>query len=140
MGILYGRAGRLTAKKRRVPARAVAEWHRRAPAEPRFEVGTVVGISGDGLLSRNTTHAAMVAVVSRQAAVEGSCPGPGEDRAAFDSIAYVGRVPVAVRGRWRAGDRITPSGRNDGTAAAVAGADAGRGAAGPLLGVIIEAS
>ena len=97
--------------------------------------GAVVGIVG-GLLTKDTAAADMVAVVSAQAAVAGSMPGPAEDLAGFamsgtrpletraagvigpscllsrrrdrhpcrfESVAYVGRVPVAVRGRWRAG-------------------------------------
>ena len=67
----------------------MAEWHPRKQGEPVFAAGTVVGISAQGELSRDTTAATMVAVVSRQAAVVGGALGPNDDPADHDMICYV---------------------------------------------------
>ena len=67
----------------------MAEWHPRKQGEPVFAAGTVVGISAQGELSRDTTAATMVAVISRQAAVVGGALGPKDDPADHDTICYV---------------------------------------------------
>jgi hypothetical protein len=94
-----------------------AEWH---PAKNRDELpypeGSVVGLFS-GKISLRTADADMVAVVSRRAMCVGSFPGP--DKAVDgDIIAYLGQVPVRVRGRVAAGDLLVPSLRHDGTAVA----------------------
>jgi hypothetical protein len=63
-------------------------------------------------------------VISRWAVVEGSAP-PSSERAAYDRVAFVGIVPVKLRGGVKAGMLVVPSGREDGTAVAVATATEG---------------
>lgn len=104
-----------------------AEWHRKCRGEPDLEEGDVVGFDSRGQISRRTNGAHLVGVVSRKAVVEGSAP-PATERGEFDTVAYVGVVPVKVARRQvsggdctsrtgpRAGDLLLPSGRNDGTA------------------------
>jgi hypothetical protein len=123
-----------------------AEWHRRRAGEPPFLEGEVVGFDSQGRLSRRTTGARMLGIISRSAVVEGSAPLQG-DRASYDTVAYAGLVPVRTvkgqeRGRKgaaaaceaspcvsmlgvRAGDILIPSGRNDGLAVAVPAASGG---------------
>lgn len=97
-----------------------AEWHRRSPSETQpFEEGDVVGLDKDGLLTRRTGGAHQVGVISRRAIIEGSAPPSSERIEDYDLIAYSGRVGVRVRGPWSAGDFLTPSGVEDGTAVAV---------------------
>lgn len=107
-----------------------AEWHRRRDGEPVFAEGDVVGFDQHGAISRRTTGAAMLGVISRKAVVEGSTPAAHE-RAQYDTVAYCGVVPVRVRRFAPAsarcdcgaftdgvavGDVLIPSGRNDGVA------------------------
>lgn len=73
--------------------------------------GDLVGVS-DTEVSYTTEGADVLAVVSRKAMVEGSTPA---DTSRYDTLAYAGRVPVRVRGPVHCGDRITPSGLEDGT-------------------------
>ena len=104
----------------------VAEWHRVDPAlcAPHmngaiFEEGEVVGVHTCGL-SRVTVGASVVGVISHQAIVKGGMPaGGGEKSACYDSVAYIGRLPMRVRGAVRTGDALVPSGRNDGVAVAM---------------------
>eukprot|EP01043_Picozoa_sp_COSAG02_P068893 COSAG02_NODE_11601_length_1691_cov_1.256910_1_plen_548_part_01 len=108
-----------------------AEWHRRQAEEPPLDEGDVVGFHAAGEISRKTTGATMLGVVSRSAVVEGSAP-PQDERHLFDTVAHVGVVPVkvlrpkvtigcetsicALQPGPVAGDALVPSGRNDGTA------------------------
>jgi hypothetical protein len=94
----------------------VAEYHEVAEGEPPLQEGDVVGVV-HGLLSlRAAATAPMLGVVTRKAMVSGSArgnrPSNGHEE---DTIAYIGRVPVRVVGAVRVGDKITASGRNDGT-------------------------
>lgn len=94
----------------------VAEWHRVDPTEQAsaFVEGEVVGVHAAGL-SRVTSGASVVGVVSHQAIVKGGMPTDGGE---YESVAYVGRLPMRVRGEVRVGDALVPSGLNDGVAVA----------------------
>eukprot|EP01043_Picozoa_sp_COSAG02_P010881 COSAG02_NODE_392_length_23227_cov_30.763620_25_plen_726_part_00 len=94
-----------------------AEWHQALDlAELPYTEGSVVGLFG-GKISLKTVDADMVAVVSRRALCVGSFPGP--DKAVHgDIVAYLGQVPVRVRGQVASGDTLVPSARHDGTAIA----------------------
>lgn len=102
-----------------------AEWHPAVDTgELPYAEGSVVGLFG-GKISLRTEDADMVAVVSRRALCVGSFPGP--DKALEgDVIAYLGQVPVRVRGRVASGDKLVPSMRHDGTAIVYQG-DTNRG-------------
>ena len=71
-----------------------------------------------GQLTRITKNADMLGVINRKAMVAGSQPDD-EERDNYDTVAYVGRVPVRVIGAAAGGDCVGPSGREDGTAVVV---------------------
>ena len=72
-----------------------AEWHLRKPGERAFVEGDVVGFGRRGEISRRTSiH--MLGVISRKAIVEGSAPAL-DQRDRYDTVAYMGLVPVKVR-------------------------------------------
>eukprot|EP01052_Picozoa_sp_SAG31_P018000 SAG31_NODE_1256_length_9081_cov_13.160655_8_plen_1059_part_00 len=120
------------------PAADFAEWHRRCDGEPSYSPGTVVGITGSDEISRCTSRAAMVGVISCEAAVEGNCP---KDKVGWDLVCYVGRVSVRVQGLWKSGWWVLPSGLDDGTAVAMPGCQAAatETTSRPVFGVIAQA-
>ena len=63
-----------------------AEWHQRKAGERPFVEGDVVGFGRRGEISRQTTGAYMLGVISRQAVVEGSRPASHESRGQFDTV------------------------------------------------------
>ena len=100
-----------------------AEWHPVARGEAPFQAGDLVGLrrqpGGTKLhISRHTHDAEMLAVISRQAIVEGSKP-PAAEQDKSDKVAYAGRVPVKLQvgeaGKSELGQLVFPSGKNDGT-------------------------
>ncbi len=115
----------------------VAEWHRVDPTlcSPNvngsttrsgrtFDEGAIVGVHATGL-SHVTAGASVVGVISHQAIVKGGMPADGgEDNVGYESVAYVGRLPMRVRGAVRMGDALIPSGQNDGVAVATRGMEA----------------
>ena len=96
-----------------------AEYHKRVEGEAEFEEGEVVSIGANGL-SRNTKSARQLGVISRRMIVAGSRP-PIKELLRYDTVAFSGRVPVRLRGSYRAGDFVVPSGLSDGTAVANSG-------------------
>ncbi len=89
---------------------------RRNPAE-KMTPGDIVGVTG-GKISKNTGNASQHMVISTNPAVLGNMPQPA-DQARFEKVAFMGQVPVKVRGQVNIGDYILPSGYNDGTGIAV---------------------
>ncbi len=85
---------------------------RRNPAE-KMTPGDIVGVTG-GKISKHTLNASQHMVISTNPAVLGNMPQP-EDQARFEKVAFMGQVPVKVRGEVNVGDYILPSGYNDGT-------------------------
>jgi len=86
-----------------------------------FEVGEIVGIYG-GRVSKQTEGADHVLVITGGAVVLGNAP-QDELRHLFADVAFIGQVPVRVRGAVAAGDYIVPSGFGDGTGVAIAPED-----------------
>lgn len=84
----------------------------------RFTAGDVVGVF-NGKISRRTEGAQQVMVITDQAAVLGNAPQGREDMTGFESVSFIGQVPVRVTGPVNDGDYIVASGRNNGTAVAV---------------------
>lgn len=84
--------------------------------------GDVVGLRA-GRVSLATEAAQHVGVVSGAPGFVGNDTA-GEDPRRRTPVALLGQVPVKVRGRVRAGDLLVPSGHADGTAVAVAPAQA----------------
>jgi hypothetical protein len=95
-----------------------AEWlERRMPAET-MTPGDIVGVKG-GLISKRTEDgASQLLVISTNPAVLGNMPAEGES-ARFEKVAFMGQIPVKVRGQVNIGDYILPSGYNDGVGRAV---------------------
>ena len=120
------------------------EWHPRRKGEQPFEEGDVVGFDEDSCLTRRTKSGGrtlhlpcvptcfvaktlplpcvsialgMIGIISKKCIVEGHLPPP-EAQPFYDRVAYCGLVPCKVRGSWRSGDCLVPSGRKDGTATA----------------------
>ncbi len=90
-----------------------AEWLERANAEEKMRPGEIVGVTG-GKISKQTGHASQYLVISTNPAVLGNMPKEGQE-SRFEKVAFMGQVPVVVRGRVNVGDYILPSGLNDGT-------------------------
>jgi hypothetical protein len=98
-----------------------AEWLPVAEGEQGpFLKGDVVGVFG-GQVSHDTDGADTLLVVSTNPCLVGNnLDAETDSRDGHEVIAFLGQVPVRVRGAVRAGDLIIPSGQNDGTAIAVA--------------------
>ena len=95
-----------------------AEWLERAEISEVMEPGDIVGVTG-GRISKSTSGAHKIMVVSRAPIVLGNMPEP-EDEDKYEKVAFLGQVPVKVAGSVRVGDYIIPSGLGDGTGVAVA--------------------
>ncbi len=94
-----------------------AEYYPRKPGEHAFEEGELVAIGENGL-TRDTKEASQLAVITRRAIVIGSRPNT-QRLSSYDTVALSGRIPVRLRGGFRFGDHVVPSGHSDGTAVAV---------------------
>jgi hypothetical protein len=96
-----------------------AEYHRRDPTQQAFEEGDLVGFGPAGL-TRTTKGSRQLGIISRQAIVVGSVPAES-DLSEWDSVAYIGKVPVKLRGGAKRDDFLIPSGKEDGTVVATSG-------------------
>jgi hypothetical protein len=106
-----------------------AEWHPALNrAELPFREGDVVGLHA-GHISRLVDGAAMVGVISRRALCVGSYPAVEGRAQEGGVVAYLGQVPVRAWGPVEEGERLVPSGRQDGTAVSAAAAAAAAAAA-----------
>lgn len=86
-----------------------------------IEAGDVVGVFG-GKISRITDGADWVMAVSTAPGILGKAYDEANDLDLSDlseMVAFVGQVPIKVRGPVALGDYVVASGRNDGTAIAV---------------------
>jgi hypothetical protein len=95
-----------------------AEYMPKRCPDEHIEQGDVVGIL-QGRITKQTSGAELVASVSTAPMILGNAPSHHEEHL-FEKIAFLGQVPVNVRGAIRAGDYIIPSGENDGVGVAVA--------------------
>eukprot|EP01043_Picozoa_sp_COSAG02_P046120 COSAG02_NODE_4286_length_5546_cov_8.070314_4_plen_120_part_00 len=87
-----------------------AEYHQRDPSESPFEEGDIVAFGAHGL-TRKTTAARQLGVISRRAIVKGSRPADPAAMSDFDAVAYMGIVPVKLRGPAYRDDYVVPSGK-----------------------------
>lgn len=90
-----------------------AEWLERKDAGEKIYAGDIVGVIG-GKISKNTSHAEQYLVISTKPAILGNMPMDGRDDL-YEKVAFMGQIPVKVRGQVLTGDYILPSGLNDGT-------------------------
>jgi hypothetical protein len=95
-----------------------AEWLEKADPDDHFLPGEIVGVVG-GKIRRDTRWADQVMVISGNPVLLGNQP-PEEKSSQYAKTAFLGQVPVRVRGPVTPGDYILPSGRNDGWGIAVA--------------------
>jgi len=96
-----------------------AEFLPRTDPDEKIEAADVVGVV-DGEITKRTAGADQAMVITDRPIVTGNSPGPdSEARAGHETVAFVGQVPVRVRGTVEEGDLIVPSGENDGTARAI---------------------
>jgi len=94
-----------------------AEFLPRRDPEADLEAGEVVGVHAEGI-AHETEGASRVLVVSNSPNVAGNAPEPGSEDD-YETVAFLGQVPVTVRGTADHGDLVIPSGDGDGTAVAV---------------------
>lgn len=94
-----------------------AEWLPKKYLKDDLLAGEIIGIKG-GQVSRNTFNADHVMVVSTSPIILGNAPQVA-DRKDYEKIAFLGQVPVKVRGPVAVGDYILPSGNGDGFGVAV---------------------
>ncbi len=94
-----------------------AEYLRRADVNEPLYPGDIVGMT-DGLISTTTTGAQSVFAISLAPIVLGNVPAKAE-LSEYSKVAFLGQVPVKVRGMVHMGDFIVPSGRNDGVGMAI---------------------
>jgi hypothetical protein len=98
-----------------------AEWLERSNSAERIGAGDIVAVNG-GKISKNTGTAQQFLVISTKPVVLGNMPPAGKE-GAYEKVAFMGQIPVKVRGIALSGDYILPSGRNDGTGIAVSPKD-----------------
>lgn len=96
-----------------------AEWLPRVDPAEAMSIGDVVGVNG-GKVSKKFSQAERFMVVSASPIVLGNMPSTKEGEKNSEKIAFMGQVPVKVRGVVHIGDYLLPSGEGDGLAIAVA--------------------
>ncbi len=89
-----------------------AEWLEKADPQEGFSFGDIVGVTG-GKISKRLTEPDHFMVVSRSPIVLGNMPPKGKE-SLYKKVAFVGQVPVKVRGVVAIGDYILASRLNDG--------------------------
>lgn len=94
-----------------------AEMLPRLNPDEKIQPGEIVGLYG-GQITKNTRGAAQIMAVSANPIVLGNLPAK-EARSQYEQVAFIGQVPIRVRGAVKAGDFIVASGLNDGTGVAV---------------------
>lgn len=94
-----------------------AEWLERLDANENILPADIVGVYA-GKITKYTEAAPKLMVISTKPAVLGNMPMEGEE-GLYEKVAFMGQIPVKVRGVVRLGDYIIPSGLNDGTGVAV---------------------
>lgn len=113
-----------------------AEWLPRLDPAEEMEAGDIVGVVA-GMVTRRSSEAERAQVVSTAPAVLGNWPGE-EREPAYEKVAFLGQVPVKVRGPVSSGDYIVPSGRDDGTGIAVRPRDFDFSVSGSVVGMALE--
>jgi len=94
-----------------------AEWLEKNDPAENISAGDIVGVCG-GKISRVTAGADQLMAISTSPVILGNMPAKNEE--AYEKAAFMGQVPVKVRGAVNYGDYIIPSGLNDGEGIAVA--------------------
>ncbi|MBI4775692.1 MAG: hypothetical protein HY788_16235 [Deltaproteobacteria bacterium] len=94
-----------------------AEWLPRLDPDEIIDAGEIVGVFG-GEITKATTGADQIMAVAAAPLVLGNAPDE-ESESSYEKVAFIGQIPIKVRGPVRSGDYIVPSGLDDGTGMAV---------------------
>ncbi|MBX7108517.1 MAG: hypothetical protein K1X61_07720 [Chitinophagales bacterium] len=94
-----------------------AEWLPRASVAEQLAPGDIVGVVG-GKISKKTTGINQLMAISSAPMVLGNVPEKGKEKD-YEKVAFMGQVPVKVKGIVNIGDYIIASGNNDGIGIAV---------------------
>ncbi len=89
-----------------------AEWLERANINEKMSFGEIVSVRG-GKITKNTILGSKMMVISQKPAMLGNMP-ESDEASLYEKVAFLGQVPVKVRGKVEVGDYILPSGLNDG--------------------------
>ena len=95
----------------------LAECLPRLDEAEHIQPGDLVGVIG-GKVTLRTSGAHHISAVTDRPVVLANAPSK-EKRHLHEQVAFIGQVPVKVRGRVKAGDFIMPSGLEDGSGIAV---------------------
>jgi hypothetical protein len=95
-----------------------AEWLERKDVNELMTAGDIVVVNG-GKITKNTNEAEQFMAVSTSPIILGNMQENDRENK-FEKIAFMGQVPIKVRGAVNSGDYILPSGLNDGTGIALA--------------------
>ena len=94
-----------------------AEWLERAYPEEKIYPGDIVAVNG-GKITKYTEKAQQLMAISTNPAILGNVPTDG-NVSNLEKVAFMGQIPVKVRGIVLTGDYILTSGLHDGTGIAV---------------------
>ncbi len=95
-----------------------AECLPRLDKDEKIETGDIVGIFS-GKITKTTAGAHHLTAITNQPIVVGNTPSDPAKLSLYEKVAFIGQLPVKVRGKVHSGDFILPSGSNDGTGIAV---------------------
>ena len=96
-----------------------AEWLERLVASEQINSGDVIGIYNGKITKLITEDVQRVLVVSTNPAILGNAPAE-KDKKEYEKVAFLGQVPVKVKGEVISGDYLIPSGDNLGYAIGIA--------------------
>ena len=113
-----------------------AEWIEKEDYRMDFHPGQVVGIKS-GKVSLDTKNSDHNMVISTNPVILGNSPGQDLE-VNYEQVAFLGQVPVRVKGSVNMGDYIIPSGDADGFAKAVRPEEIGLNDIAEVIGVAWE--
>ena len=96
-----------------------AEWLERLVSKEKINSGDVVGVYNGKITKLINENVQKVLVVSTNPAILGNTPAE-KDKKDFEKVAFLGQVPVKVKGEVISGDYLIPSGDNLGYAIGIA--------------------
>ena len=99
-----------------------AEWLERLNSNETISEGDIVGVYNGKISKYISEDVQRILVISTSPAVLGNMP-PEENKEFYERVAFLGQVPVKVKGDVFAGDYILPSGENNGVGIGVAKSD-----------------
>ncbi|RME12645.1 MAG: hypothetical protein D6802_03630 [Ardenticatenia bacterium] len=114
-----------------------AEWLPLRNLAENIQPGDIVAWTPQGI-TRRTTDALRLVVVSSNPLATGNAPMDEAQYSQGRAVAFVGQVPVRVRGPVQAGDFILPSGRHDGTGVAISPGELRADHIGQVVGRALE--